>query len=685
MNEGRIIEYIDQGRFVCTLCLQDRGNRLHLLTRSNRLINLSPKRAILISGSTIDILRPREELLEKLNQAEEARNRLKGRIDVRELWELTKDENQSFDHKYLAHLVFGESIDDEHISAVVRALFENHLHFKMKEGRFHPNSEERVNLIIKQKEEEALKEEWLIQGSAWLKDVQAGRATEDPRYREDIINLLIQLTLFGKEVPDFKYGKELLSRAGISDIRESRNLLIRLGVWEEDENLDLLRLGIETTFTKDQLDESARLAESKIDFEGRQDLRQIPALTIDGPLTRDFDDALSLEISEDTLDLGIHIADVAAFILQDSILDRTARERASSLYMPRRQIPMLPPDLSHDTLSLKQGCDRQAISLSARFDKTGRLLDYSLAASVVRVQDRLTYDEVNEMLRTDDGPGPIADHQRAQADILKQMYELSRILHNKRVERGALMLSLPELHFKFEADSSPSLEIVDQNTPSRMIVAEFMILYNCLIARFCRDNRIPVLFRTQEEPGERLTLEESGYLYYVFQQRRKLRRLKLNTAPDPHSVLGLDVYVQGTSPIRRYLDLVVQRQIKGFLMGVEPVCNEKQLEEIGMTIEPVIKSLGTVKRNRLRYWVLKFLSLYPGGKYRAVVLDEFKRKYRIVLKDFFLVAEIRRQNGIIIKPGEEILVEVKNVDPWEDSIELALSQRVQGVKDQGFE
>lgn len=671
MNEGRIIEYIDQGRFICTLCLQDRGNRLHLLTPSNRLINLSPKRAILISGSTIDILRPREELMEKLSQAEGARNRLKDRIDVRELWELTKDENQSFDHKYLAHLVFGESIDDEHVSAVVRTLFEDHLHFKMKEGRFHPNSEERVNLIIKQREEEALKEEWLIQGSTWLKDVQAGRAAEDPRYREDIINLLIQLTLFGKEVPDFKYGKELISRAGISDIRETRNLLIRLGVWEEDENLELLRLGIENVFTKDQLDESARLAESKIDFDGREDLRQIPALTIDGPLTRDFDDALSLEISEDTLDLGIHIADVASFISQDSILDRTARERASSLYMPRHEISMLPPDLSHDTLSLKQGCDRQAISLLARFDKTGKLLDYRLAASVVRVQDRLTYDEVNETLRTDDGRGPVDGHQRARADILKQMRELSRILHNKRVERGALMLSLPEVHFTFEADSSPSLKIVDQNTPSRMIVAEFMILYNCLIARFCRDNRIPVLFRTQEEPGERFTLEESGYLYYVFQQRRKLRRLKLNTAPHPHSVLGLDVYVQGTSPIRRYLDLVVQRQIKGFLMGVEPVCNEKQLEEIGMTIAPVMKSLGTIKRNRMRYWILKFLSLHTGEKYRAMVLDEFKRKYRIVFKDSFLVAEIRRQNGVIFKPGEEIVVEVKNVDPWEDSIELA--------------
>ncbi|MBW2344955.1 MAG: RNB domain-containing ribonuclease, partial [Deltaproteobacteria bacterium] len=128
-----------------------------------------------------------------------------------------------------------------------------------------------------------------------------------------------------------------------------------------------------------------------------------------------------------------------------------------------------------------------------------------------------------------------------------------------------------------------------------------------------------------------MTLEESGYLYYVFKQRRKLRRLQLSTTPNQHSVLGLDVYVQATSPIRRYLDLVVQRQIKGFFMGKKPACDEKKLEEIGMTVEPVIKSFGTIKRNRLRYWVLKFLSRHQGERYSAVVLDEFKRKYRIVL------------------------------------------------------
>ena len=134
MNQGKIIEYIDQGKFICTLCLNDKINRLHLLTTSNREVNLSPKRAILISSTIIDTLKPREELLEKLKHTEETRSSLKAQIDVKELWELVRDEEESFDHKYLAQLVFGHTITDDHLSALVRALFEDHLHFKMKDG-----------------------------------------------------------------------------------------------------------------------------------------------------------------------------------------------------------------------------------------------------------------------------------------------------------------------------------------------------------------------------------------------------------------------------------------------------------------------------------------------------------------------------------------------------------------------
>jgi len=660
MNQGKIVEYIDQGRFVCALCLQDKGNKLHLLTPTNRLVNLSPKRALLISGSATTASMSREQLLEELNRTETARNLLKEQINVKDLWDLIRDEQESFDHRYLTHLVFGEAVTDDHLSAVVRALFDDRLYFRLKEGRFLPNTLVRVNQIVKQREEEALREELLTIGSSWLSGLHQGRERDDPACKENIINLLIQLAVYGKESPDFKYGKELLLRAGISDIREARNLLIRMDVWEEDENLDLLRLAIEPSFTPKQLEESTLLAGKGVGIEGRTDLRDLPVLTIDGPHTRDYDDALSLEIDGDILKLGIHITDVAAAISPDSILDRQARERASSLYLQRRQIPMIPPELSQNRLCLKKGCDREAISLLAGFDMRGNLLDYRFVPSVIRVRSQLNYDEVNEVLNAE--------------SPFHEMYELGLRLRRARMDRGALAISLPDLQFSINSDRTLSLELIDQNIPSRMIIAEFMILYNWLAGRFCKEHNIPVLFRTQNKPNETFTMEEGGFLFYVFQQRRKLSPLRIDTRPNPHSGLGLDAYTQSTSPLRRYLDLVAQRQMAGFLMESNPPYDEKKLEAIRLAVEPVLRDLQAIKRNRLRYWTLRFLNQHRGEKLTALILDELKRKYRIVLNDSFLVAEIKRRDGIILKPGEEILVEVRKAYPWDNVIELAYAE-----------
>ena len=655
MAQGKIVEYIDQGRFVCTICLQDKGNRLHLLTPSNREVNLSQKRIMLISEATIDISQTREDLLEKLKQKEAKRIRLKEQIEVEELWELVQDEDESFDHKYLAHLVFGETVTEDHCSALVRALFENHLYFKMKNGRFLPFSKEKVEQIIRQREEEVAKAEKLSQGSDWLKQIQEGNKPNDPPFKADIVHLLIQLALYGNDTPDYKYGKELLSNAGISDIRQARVLLVKLGEWEEDENLALLRSGVETTFTQNQLEAAARLSTGQqADLAGREDLRDLPCLTIDGPFTQDFDDAISFKMVGDELHVGVHIADVAGAIPADSILDLTAAERALSQYLPRRQIPMLPADLSRDVLSLRQGRDSNAISLLTRFDKTGVLLDYRFAPSVIHIAQQLIYEDVNESIEGD--------------PLFKEMHRFSKQLQNKRMREGALNLSLSDLEVRF--NGALSLELVEQDTPSRVIVAECMILYNWLAATFCMENQIPILFRTQADPGERLPLDEKGYLYYVFQQRRKLSPLHIRTKPGPHSGLGVEMYIHATSPIRRYLDLVNQRQIRNYLLQKELIYSEKMLKEIRISTEPIIKSLGIINRNRLRYWILKYLSQHRGKKLKALVLDEFKNKYRIVLTDSHLLVDIKRQEGSILSQGQEILVEVKKSDPWDDIINL---------------
>lgn len=664
MHQGRYIEYIEEGKVVCTLCLQDKGNRLHLLTPLNREVNLAAKRALLVSAVCVETQRPREELLDRLRQTDQARNRLKAQVDAHGLWELTKEDQAGFEPRYLAELCFGDKVGDEHDSALLRALFEDHLYFKMRDGRFHPNTEERVAQILRERDEQALREERLSLGSAWLRAAQEGRHAEPPPppVRDYVIQTLVALALYGTEAAQFKEGKELLDRSGISDIRKAREILVGLGVWDPDENLDLIRMEVKIRFTEAEIAEASRLMQSTFSEKGREDLRGLTVFTIDGPVTRDYDDGVSFEAAGDRIHLGIHIADVSACVLPESLLDRGAFERGASLYLPERHIPMIPPGLSQDHLSLKKGRDRAAISLLATLDLKGNLLEHRFTPSVICVRENLTYEFVNSALEGD--------------EALRSLHGLCRQLHEKRIRQGALDLSLPELVVRFDSEGSLLLELLPQDTPSRFMVAELMIYYNHLLASFLRDHAVPALFRTQDEPSERIMADGMDYLFYVFKQRRQLNPIMIHTSAKEHSALGLDAYTHCTSPIRRYLDVVVQRQLGRFLAGEPLWYDVEALDEIRMSAEPIIKSIERIKRNRLRYWILKFLTLHRDERLEAMVLDEMRTRYRILLKRFLTVADIRKEKNMSFGPGESIQVVVKKADPWEDVLELSLAPAV---------
>ena len=659
MTQGKIIEYIDQGKITCAICLQDKGNKLHLLTPLNRQVNITPKRAIFISYADIDPLGPRDELLNKLRQVEILRDRLKKEIHVEEVWELIKDEDETFDFRYLTHLCFKETVTDDHVSALVRALFDDKLYFKIKDGRFIPHSEGKVKQIIKEREEEEQKEDGLEKGGSWLKTVLRGEVEQDDYDHAETIRIIEGLALYGKDAPDYKYGKELFSRAGISDIGEARDILIRLGVWEENEPVDIIRFNIRRSFTDEQLKEAYRLNDLKIDASGREDLRNLSAFTIDDSITKDFDDALSIDVHDDHTQIGIHITDVASVIDPGTILDREAYLRGSSLYLPRHKIHMFPTELANDRLSLRDGVDRPAISLLASFDKTGQLSGYRFAPSIINVRRKLTYDEVNEQLES-----------KRQ---LLWVYRLCEKMRQKRIEQGALILSLPEVSIQFGKDSSLSIKMISQETPSRVMVAELMILYNWLAAQFCRDHNIPIIYRGQKEPGERLTIEETGYVYYVFRQRRKLSPLIIDIEACPHAGLGLDVYSNLTSPIRRYFDLVSQRQMRNYILQEAPVYNNEELEKIRITVTPVLKDLNTIKNNRIRYWIQKYLGEHIGEKFPAIILDNLKNRYRVILEDFLLAVEIKKETGHDIPQGKKIMIKIKKADPWNDLLVLEYS------------
>jgi exoribonuclease-2 len=656
MHEGRIVEYIEEGTVISSVCLHDDGSRLHLLTPSNREMNLSPKRALLISGGPMSLLSPREEILSRLKSAEDRRIRLQGEVQVKELWELVREEKEVFDSKSLAELCFGEKVGDDHVSALIRALFHDKLYFKMKDGAFHPHPEERVEQILREREESLQKEKRLQDGGRWLKQVLDGKVSEEPDCKEAIVAILVELALYREDAPCFRFGRELLARAGIGEVAKARDILVKMGIWDEDENLDLLRLRVRTDFDEEEVEQSSRLERLAPDGAGREDLRGLPTLTVDGPLTRDYDDAISLEMTDGIFHLGIHVSDVAGVIPEGSPLDRGALERGTSLYMPRRQIPMLPHSLSEDALSLRKDMDRSALSLLAKLDGAGNLLEYRFTTSLIRVREQLTYDQVNERCGRDERLGALC--------------RLSRLLRERRIAQGALLLPLPEVHVKVGGNGRVSVELVSQETPSKILVAELMILYNWLAARFCRDHGVPVLYRCQAKPSELVPLDDPNDLYGVLKQRGKLSPLEIHTEPKPHSGLGLDLYTNASSPIRRYFDLVIQRQLRSRLLGMRPPYGVEDLEKTRTTLDPMLRELERMKRNRTRYWILKHLGGRVGETLPALVMGMGRAKYRIVLTDYLLVTEMKRQEGQGLFEGDRILLKVKKADPWEEILRL---------------
>ncbi len=659
MSEGRIVEYIDQRKIVTAVCLKDKASKLQLVTSSNHEASISPKRALFVSSISLPLTRSREELVRELKAIEKKRLELMERVSVHELWELTHEENKAFSFADLAELAFSTQISDDHISALVRALFADRIYYKLKDDCFVPHTPEKVGQLAKAIEAAEQREREISQGGWFLKELINGRTPEDPPLREKIVEVLTQLALYGEDAPEVKLGKEMLSRAGIKDIAQAHNLLVTLKVWDEDENLDLHRLHIRTEFTEPVLEEAERIAQGEPDFSGREDLTGLPIFTIDGPFTRDFDDALSLEPIDKGYRLGIHITDVTPFIKPDSPLDSEAFARASSIYLPLTQIPMLPPKLSNNALSLVKDAERPAVTLFYDVDTNLDLVGYRFSRTVVRVEKQRTYDEVNEMYLED--------------PLLVALYQLTQALRQKRAMNGAMLIPLPEINFTFDGQSCPRVALIDQDSPARVMVSECMILYNWLAARFAAETGVPILYRGQEPPQERLSFDGSQYIYYVFQQRRKIRPFSIDTAPQPHSGIGVDAYTNATSPLRRYMDLLVQRQILSGFTSKKPVYAEPRIKEMGISVQQTLKDIALMKRNQIRYWVLRYLAERIGERLPALVFQKLRSKYLVILTDLLFVAELPLVTMRELSPGEQITVTVKRSDPRADILILELA------------
>ncbi|RDV84288.1 ribonuclease R [Ammonifex thiophilus] len=330
---------------------------------------------------------------------------------------------------------------------------------------------------------------------------------------------------------------------------------------------------------------------------GRRDLREWLIVTIDGEDAKDLDDAVSLELLPDgTYRLGVHIADVSYYVREGSALDREAFQRGTSIYLPDRVIPMLPPRLSNGICSLNPEEDRLTLSVLMRVDSKGEVLEYELFPSVIRSKARLTYRAVNDYLAGRGGvPAPLPGLGR----MLELMQELCLCLRRRRLKQGAIDFNLPETKVVLDEEGRTVDVYPAERGIGEQIIEEFMLLANETVARHAAKLQLPFIYRIhpQPDPEKVASLEELlaslGYQNTRlgtleparFQEvleavagkpeerlvnavmLRSLKQARYAAERSEHFGLASEYYTHFTSPIRRYPDLFIHRVLRSWLEG----------------------------------------------------------------------------------------------------------------------
>lgn len=350
MESGKIVAFFEQKKVLCAVSLEVKANKAHVLSEENREITLGLNRIVHTSSHSLNAALPRDTLLDKLKINVERQKELMGSVSVRDLWDLVWEERREFSLQELTGLTFSSPVTFDHEMAVFRTLFEDRLYFKQKGDLYEPREKEKVEEVALQLEREAEQARELEEASHWLAGVMAGEAGSPPAKKGEIINLLKDLALFGSESPDQAKAKALLEGARILSPNAPFELLVRMGVWGEDENLFLHRNQISQTFPEKVLAEAeqilSRASQGITPHPQDCDLTFLHPLTIDSEFTRDIDDALTLERVGEDYRVGIHITDVATFLDGHQEIFQEAMSRGTSIYLPDQRIPMIPQALS---------------------------------------------------------------------------------------------------------------------------------------------------------------------------------------------------------------------------------------------------------------------------------------------------------------------------------------------------
>lgn len=578
-------------------------------------------------------------------------------------WEMLIEDNETVTPQQMAELLFSEQSPVACYAAHV-LLSQDKVYFKQKSEHYEPRPAAQVEEIKHQLEVQAEKEQEKKQFIVHLQQALAGEKiqwSESDRLRLEAIE---KLALDSNHTS--KLAQEILQSAGRHfDAQGAWQLLVDLGWWSRHENLFLRRSSYPITFSKKVLD----VVQPRLQFDSaeandnRLDLTHLKVCTIDDESTTEIDDGLSVEYLEDgRAKIWVHIADPTRLVEPGDELDLEARRRSTSLYLPTGMVSMFPPELATGPMSLVEGKICSTLSFGVILDESGGIQEYEIHPSLIKPTYRLTYDDVDEMLQLG------VQNEPEIADLAR----ISYLRRSWRKDQGAIQIKMPESVIKVR-DEEVTIELID-SSPSRQLVAEMMILAGQIGGKYGTQNSLPLPYRGQPQPElppeeELLQLPAGPTRFCAI--RSCMPRSEMSMSPIRHASLGLESYVQVTSPIRRYTDLLSHFQIKAHLQGEELPFSREELQEIVYSVSSSSYEATLVERQTNRYWGLEYLRRNSKCVWDVVVLRWLRQDEDlglILIEDLGMELPHRFDRPVAL--GERMEMQVTHADPQRDEVRL---------------
>ncbi|HZC45053.1 MAG TPA: RNB domain-containing ribonuclease [Candidatus Acidoferrum sp.] len=625
---GTIVEYLDQGRLKAAFVVREQERHLAVVDSAGRE-RLVPRDLVLMRHP--DRHASREDVADALAELERERAELAAELDLQLLWEVVQEQGRSSSAEELAELFFGRR-SNAAASVMLEALLNDRTYFTRRHMDFVPRTPDQVERLRIQNDRIRARSDDYRKIQKQLRDVLIS-AEKPPD--ADAATLIEELSRYLKNPFTRSRDMTQMLTHAASDVEPAEaafEILERLGARPPVPRFAFIA-GLKNEFSDAAMKEASEVVPGpRAISDGGY------AVTVDDEDTIEVDDALSCEaLADGGMRVRVHIALVADFVAKGGAMDREAAARATTVYLPEATIRMLPDPISCRAASLIAGEDRPVLTTDVRLSADGELIDASIYPARIPIMRRLDYDQVDRMLASPDGDETAA--------TVARLHSAATLLRKRRRTAGAVLVQRREAKVRVHSDDV-EITVIDNASPGRTLVAEFMVLSNFVAARFAATNRIPIIYRVQPQLGGDLAS----------------MRPRLSLHPEYHAGIGLDFYAQLSSPIRRYADLVLQRQLLGALKGSDHEAAIYTVDELLTVLagaENAEASGRELERRAKRYWTLRYLERHAlDGAILAYVAREGQSAE---LADFAVRGTL---HGAPALPNQmPIMVQVSRVDP----------------------